>query len=40
MINWQVLSDDYESQLIAKATTIIEVPQGYTDAGMCGAEDH
>ena len=30
---WQVLSDDYESQLIAKATTIIEVPQGYTDAG-------
>ena len=30
---WQVLSDDYESQLIDKATTIIEVPQGYTDAG-------
>ena len=30
---WQVLSDDYESQLIAKATTIIEVPKGYTDAG-------
>ena len=30
---WQVLSDDYESQLIDKATTIIEVPQGYTDTG-------
>ena len=30
---WQVLSDYYESQLIDKATTIIEVPQGYTDAG-------
>lgn len=30
---WQFLSDDYESQLIDKATTIIEVPQGYTDAG-------
>ena len=30
---WQVLSDDYESQLIDKATTIIEVPQGYTDVG-------
>lgn len=30
---WQVLSDDYESQFIDKATTIIEVPQGYTDAG-------
>ena len=30
---WQVLSEDYESQLIDKATTIIEVPQGYTDVG-------
>ena len=27
---WQVLSDDYESHLIDKATTVIEVPQGYT----------
>ncbi|MGL3600408.1 LysR family transcriptional regulator, partial [Veillonella sp. ZSJB6] len=30
---WQVLSDDYERHLIDKATTIIEVPQGYTKEG-------
>ena len=28
---WQILSDDFESHLIDKATTFIEVPQGYTD---------
>ena len=30
---WQILSDDYESFLIDKAITIIEVPQGYTKEG-------
>ena len=30
---WQILSDDYESHLIDKATTVIEVPQGYTTEG-------
>ncbi len=30
---WQILSDDYESHLIDKATTVIEVPQGYTKEG-------
>ena len=29
---WQILSDDFESHLIDKATTFIEVPQGYTIA--------
>lgn len=28
---WQILSDDFESHLIDKATTFIEVPQGYTN---------
>lgn len=28
---WQILSDDFESHLIDKATTSIEVPQGYTN---------
>lgn len=28
---WQILSDDFESHLIDKATTYIEVPQGYTN---------
>lgn len=30
---WQILSDDFESHLIDKATTFIEVPQGYTNEG-------
>ena len=31
--HWQILSDDFESYFIDKATTIIEVPQGYTKEG-------
>lgn len=30
---WQILSDDFESHLIDKAATFIEVPQGYTNEG-------